>query len=305
MWCLPEGDEPWTPVTDADKAKRKKRFGLFCEFYVKCLKRLKSEFPDIKVGGPAFCGMREEFFRPLLAACRDAGVAPDFISWHHYTDNPDALTEAITEARALCTEYGFPNCELIINEWHYFSRDYTWSKLRSADPKDIREVWSGPRSHNGIDSSCFNLACLTRFQTSDLAQGYYYGCNNIGNWGYMDAQKQKYKVFYGLQLFGEMMRGYTTLCAATGNDPDDESVVTVLAVKSADGKRRALLVTDYRTHSKELVVDVKGVPAGAKPKARLHDYTHDVAPLDVTFADGRLTIRKPDAESAVVVVQFE
>ena len=306
MWCLPEGDETeWIPVTAEGKAKRQKRYGMFCDFFVKCLKRLKSEFPDIKVGGPAMMGMREEFFRPLLEACRTAGVAPDFISWHHYTDNPDALSEAIKKGRALCREYGFPDSELIINEWHYFSRDYTWGKLRSADPKDIREIWSGPRSHNGIDSSCFNLVCLTRFQTSDLAQGYYYGCKNTGDWGYMDAQKQKYKVFYGLQLFGELMRDYTTLCAATGTDPEDESVVTVLAVKSADGKRRGLLVTDYRTRAKELVIDVKGVPTGAKAKARIHDYTHDAASLDVTFSDGCLTIKKPDTESAAVVVRFE
>jgi len=306
MWCLPEGDGPWAPVTDADKAKSKKRCGLFCDFYAKCLRRLKSEFPDIKVGGPAMCWMNVDYFRAILEACKKEGVAPDFISWHHYVENPEDMLEAVARGRALCDEYGFTKCELIINEWHYFSySDYDWDKLRSPDPAVIRKVWSGPRSHNGIDSSCFNLAALSQFQTSKLDQGYYYGCKNTGAWGYMDGNKQKYKVFYGLQLFGDFVRKYTTLCAAKGEDPEKEPVVTVLAGKSADGKRRAVLVSDYRVRTNELVVAVQGVPTGAKVTARVHDYTHDLAPADFTFKDGELTLRKTDDESAAFLVEFE
>jgi len=306
MWCLPEGDEDWTAVTPEDKAKKQKRRDLFVKFFVTCLKRIKSEFPDVKVGGPAMCSMSDWYFRALLKACKDEGIAPDFISWHHYVENPIDMMWATQQARRLCDEFGFKDCELIINEWHYFSySDYDWGKLRSADPQVVRKVWSGPRSHNGIDSSCFNLAALSLAQTSKLSQFYYYGCRNIGSWGYMDFFKQKYKVFSGLCLFGDFVKSYKRLCAAKGSDPNGAPIVTVLGGKSTDGKKRAVLVSDYRVRTNELVVAVQGVPAGAKVTARVHDYTHDLAPADFTFANGQLTLRKCDDESAAFLVEFE
>jgi len=306
MWCLPEGDEDRSSKRPDDLAKGVKRRDLFVKFFVTCLKRLKTEFPDVKVGGPALCGMSKDYFCALLKGCKEAGVAPDFISWHHYSENPYDMSNAAKTGRYLCDEFGFKNCELIVNEWHYFSySDYSWLKLRSADPQIVRKVWEGPRSHNGIDSSCFNLAALSIAQTSKLDQFYYYGCRNIGSWGYMDFFQQKYKVFYGLQLFGDFVKSYSRLCAAEGADAKGVATITVIGGKSADGRKRGVLVSDYRVRTNELVVAVQGVPAGAKATARVHDYTHNLGPADFTFADGKLTLRKADCESAAFLVEFE
>ncbi|MBP3404715.1 MAG: hypothetical protein J6N18_01320 [Kiritimatiellae bacterium] len=306
MWFLPGGDEAKDGDKEEQARRDAKRRDLFVKFFVTVLKRLKSEFPDIKVGGPAFCWWDEPYARALFDGCRAAGVEPDFLSWHRYSENPAEFLEQTEAARALCDEYGFKKCELIINEWHYFGRsDYDWEMLRSPDPEIVAKIWSGPRSHNGIDSSCFNLAVLSQFQTSKLDQAYYYGCKSTGAWGYMDEHKRKFKVFYGLQLFGRFANGYAKLCAATGLDPADESVVTVLAGKSADGRKQALLVSDYRVRTDCLVVDMKGVPADAKVTATVHDYTRDIAPADFTFENGRLTLRKPDCESAAFLIEFE
>ena len=305
MWCAPEGVEGLEG--EALKAKQDELQAAFVRFFVTVLRRLKDEFGDtIRVGGPALQTYRENWFRPLLEACRSAGVAPDFISWHHYAEDPDVMTDAIAKGRALCDEYGFTKCGLVINEWHYFSSsDYGWAELRSPDPEVIRRIWSGPRSHNGIDASCFNLAVLSLFQTSKLDQGFYYGCRNTGDWGYMDVNKRKYKVYSGLRLFGDFMRGYTRLCAAQGENPEKEPIVTVLAGRSADGRKRAILVSAYRVREKEFAVDVKGVPAGAQVTAVVHDDARDTAPADFTFADGKLTLRKSDGESAAFLVTFE
>lgn len=305
MWCLPEGVAGLEG--EALEAKRAELRTSFVRFYVVVLKRLKDEFgSEIKVGGPALQAYREDWFRLILDACRQEGLAPDFISWHGYNEDPMGFVADIDRARALCDEYGFKDCELIINEWHYFSySDYDWKDLRSPDPEVIRKVWSGPRSHNGIDSSCFNLACLSLFQTSKLDQGYYYGCKNMGSWGYMDEHKRKYKVFHGLRLFGDFVRNYTKLCAATDEDNEGSSVLTVLAGKSSNGCRKAVLVNDYRVRTNELVVAVQGVPADAKVTARVHDFTHDLAPADFSFDAGVLTLRKSDEESAAFLVEFE
>ena len=301
MWCLPEGDKAENGDKEEQKRRDLKRRDLFVKFFVTCLKRLKAEFPEAKVGGPAMCEVNRDYFRALLAGCKEAGVRPDFISWHHYVDAPDWIIGEINAARKLCDEFGFTDCELIIDEWHYFNYDlYGWAELRSPDPEIQKRVWSGPGSHNGIDSSCFNLTLLSKFQHSCLSQGYYYGCNNRGSWGFKDAMNAKYKVFYGLCLFGEMMRGYTRMFAST-----DDGTVSTLAAASSDGRKRALLVTDYRGKGLEVSVDVKGIPADAKASVRIHDYTHDCAPADFTFADGKLVLKKTDAQSAAFLVTFE
>ena len=302
MWCLPDGDEGVGATKDeraADqKVRDRKRMDLFAKFFVTCLKRIKSEFPDVKVGGPALCGMKPAYFAVLLKACKDEGIAPDFISWHHYESDPSRIMKAIDTGRKLCDKIGFKDCELVINEWHYLG-SYSWSGLRSADPETRAKVWSGPASHNGIDSSCFNLSVLSGMQYSKLDLGFYYGCRNIGAWGFMDEGRNLYKVYYGLKMFGDFLKSYSTLCEVSGPDG-----ITAIAAKSADGVRKGFIVTDYRSKAGKIEVEVKGVPADAKAKAWVHDGTRNFASVPVQFVDGKVTLDKADSNSAAFLVEF-
>lgn len=307
MFCLPGGD------AGADEAGTKsnelKRRELFAQLFVKCLKRLKGEFGDsIKVGGPALCWLNDEYFRYLLQACKDAGVAPDFISWHGYRNNPSDLSREADRARRMCDEMGFPKCELIVNEWHYFGETYSWTDMqRCSDPVVKERIWSGPDSHNGIRSACFTLATLADMQSSKLDQAFYYGCSHVGSWGFKDALQKKYKVFYALKLFGDIMRDYSVRCAGS-----TVGTVTSFPVRRADG-RKGLLVVDYGGTSREIKVALKGVDAGAKPKAVVLDYTHDLEPLvregygdqALISKDGVLTLWKPDFFCAAFLVTFD
>ena len=312
MWCLPDGDlgrgDPEKARAADQEAREKRRLELFAQFFATCLKRIKDEFGDtVKVGGPALCSWRpsrpdrigtEAYFRAIFAACREAGVAPDFISWHYYGNKPADVLAAVERARKLCDDEGFPKCELILNEWHY--KNVGWDALRSADPADKRKVWTGPASHNGIDSSCFNLTLLSKFQTSKLDQAYYYGCRNVGSWGYKDEVGEKYKVYYGLKMFGDFLRIFSTMCAsASGN-----AGVTVLAAKSAGGERKAVLVTDYRSGLRELSIEVKGVAPDAACEVLVHDYERNLEIIKAKLEDGRLTLPKRDANSAAFLVTF-
>ena len=311
IWNEPDGvDNMWfdrelSNGGDAGHEKLKRKFAVL---FAKCIKRMKDEFGDsIKVGGPALCWMNAQYFEALREECDRVGVKPDFISWHSYCEDPGSLLDGIAAARKMCDGFGWKDCELVLNEWHYFSySDYDWLKLRSSDPETVRRIWTGPRSHNGIDSSCFNLAVLAGYQYSDVSLGFYYGCNKVGSWGYMDQQQRKYKIFYGLCMFGDFLKlGCDVLCKSGRFDPEGASMLTAVATKSADGKKRALLVSDYRVRTKEIVIDVAGVPADAKVKAEVHDYTRDRAPADFTFKDGKLTLVKPDEESAAWLITFE
>ena len=297
MWCPPEGTEGLS--AEQMIAKREEYRAKFVKFFVTVLKRLKSEFGDtIKAGGPALCGYNTLWLNDILSACRDAGVAPDFISWHGYANDAMQYYNQAEEGRKLCDSYGFPKCELIINEWHYFGENYSWGDLRSPDPKVKARVWNGPDGHNGIRSACFTLAALANIQRSKLDQAYYYGCRHTGLWGFKDDMQNKYKVFYALKLFGDIVKNYKTICESSSTGR-----ITVFAVKSVAGKK-ALLVVDYGGASRQISVDVGGVAKDAKASCTLLDNQHDLEPHAVEFKDGKLSLSKPDFHSAAFFVEF-
>jgi len=301
QWCLPGGD--LGEDGKRDEAKDAERQRQFVRFFVTALKRLKSEFGDtIKVGGPALTSLyqsREGYLRDILRASREAGVAPDFVSWHFYVDDYAVMADSIRRARKICDGEGFPKCQLIIDEWHYFSfSDYDWPDLRSPDPVRRAKAWTGPRSHNGIDSSCFNLASLSQFQTSDLDLAFYYGCRPTGSWGYKDGNHEKFKVFYGLKMFGDFVRMGGTLCRGDVIDPDGPPLLTALASRTADGKTFQLLVADYRTGSEAIKIDIVGLPKGVSVKGEVHDGANDLGTADFGFDGNRLVIKKSGSGSA-------
>lgn len=304
MWCLPEGDENPGGTTPEDEAKRNRRRVAFTDFFVRCLRRLKGEFGDsIKVGGPAMCGWspsKKEYFRQILEACRAAGLAPDFISWHAYTNDPMKMNRDAADARAFCDSLGFQKCELIVNEWHYFGSNYTWADMqRSSDPEAKARIWDGPDSHNGIRASAFTLATLANLQRSDLEQAYFYGCRHTGSWGFKDDLQNKYKIFFALKLFGDIMRDYQTICESVS-----AGSVTTFAVKSSDG-RKGLLVADYGGSERTLSVSVKGIAPEATVACTLLDHTHDLTSHPVCWRGDRLVLEKPDAHSAAFFVTFQ
>ena len=145
----------------------------------------------------------------------------------------------------------------------------------------------------------FPRAILANLQSSKLAEAYYYGCSHVGSWGFKDALQKKYKVFYALKLFGDIVKAYPTICASTS-----EGTYTTLAVRDAAG-RKALLVVDYGGTEHELEVAVSGVKADAKVSCKVLDWTHDLDPQDVAFKDGKLSLTKRDSYSAAFFVEFE
>ena len=299
MWSLPDGDEGYGPLTSEGEAKKAKRRALFCAFYAKCLKRIKSEFPEVKVGGPALCEYQEDYFQQLFDACKESGTMPDFISWHYYGNDPDGLPAQSLAARGLCDRNGLKDCELVVNEWHYM--DSRWSDLRSANPAVSARVQDGPTGHNNIDSAAFVLGNLIGFQTkSKFDIACYYGCEHAGHWGYMNDVKDFNKVYYACRLFGRIVKDYSAICAA-GKVAENYYVLPVIGKA---GDKKALLVVDFRNVDQVLEIDIKGLGAPARASARVLDHTRDDIPCACDFMEGKLRLVKPDKYSAAFFVQF-
>jgi len=290
MWCLP------ADKGGKDHALMREKF---IRFFVTCLKRLKSEFPEVKVGGPALCWLDPSYFRPLLKACREAGVAPDFISWHYYGANPKDLVATTHSARKLCDEFGFTKTELVINEYHYL---LSWDGIHgnNSTPAMVKRALDGPTGHNSIDAACFYLTLLSQFQTSPLDQAYWYGCGTMGNWGYLDGYRQFNKPYYAAKLFGGVLNQYSAISEMKAN-----GTFTTLAMRSKDGKKAALLLTDYRGVDQLLSISVKGAEKAKRVTASVLDHSRDLIPCSVDWHDNRLTLVKADKNSAAYLVTFE
>lgn len=297
IWNEPDGlNNMWSfngGVDDRDPRRNRndERRDLFVKFFTKALGRIKAEFPDVKVGGPALMNFSEDWIRPILRACRAEGLRPDFLSWHSYDNDPDRMFALADTADGICREEGFQDLEFIVNEWHFFCKA-GW--CRNAKVR-------APDNMNDINSACYSLTVLSRLQTSRYSQAYFYGCRFEGNWGFRNSDTGELnKNFYAMKAFGEIKRDCTYICASGSTDKD----VTAFAAKSSDGRRAFLLVTDYNGRAMQIPVAAKGVD-GAKVSARVLSFEKDLEPVDVKVKDGSFTLVKPDAYSAAFVVTFD
>ncbi len=269
----------------------------FIKFFVIVLKRLKQEFPELKIGGPAATGFLEHLLRPLLKACKAAGVAPDFISWHGYASQPDEFIQEPAKMRALLKEEGFPDCETAVTEWHYL---LSWDGIQSNMTSENREqVLNGPASLCGIDSAAFNLAVLCGWQDTPLDQAFYYGANPRNGWGFFSELGEPNKNFHSMCLFGEFIRVFKSRIQTRRSSGS----VYLLGGVSDDGTEGRLLVSDYRGEAESLCIRIDGMD-GATATAELLDHAHNRTAAPVEFADGRLVLPKNGPGSAAFLVTF-
>ncbi len=270
----------------------------FHRLFAVVLKRLKSEFPELKFGGPAAMRCDTGYFSKLLAACREEGVAPDFISWNCYGTDVNAIAAQPATVRAFLDEAGLRKCETSLTEWHYVS---TWEGLHAkVTPRSFRAAFSGPAGVHGIDSAAFNVALLAALHDTPLDSAFYYGCGYDGTWGIRTLYKGLNKNFYSMKMVGDVVADYRTRIQTSSS----AGTVHALGAIAEDEKRGALLVSDYRGDQTSIAASVKGMD-GAKVSAVVLDDKRDLRPLRVKWADGVLELPKRGPGSAAFLVAFE
>lgn len=272
----------------------------FIHLYVTCLKRLKTEFPELTIGGPGF-GSFFSFGRELLRACREAGVKPDFVAWHYYGSNPFNILAQPAQVKAIAAEEGFPELELGIDEWHYVYNN-SWAGVQSAPTAEIaRRAREGRESATGIDSAAFTVQVETGFHDTPLAKSHYYGSGYAGIWGYADRFGRFNKNYYAMQATGELMAD----CEERATVRTANRRLSGFGAWTKDRKGASLLMTDFRGEERALVLKVTGIPLEARPRVRLLDDGHDLVEwTDFTWKDGVLTLRKAEPGSVVFAVDF-
>ena len=305
IWNEPDGiTNSWGGNGEDPAALRRK----FLTFFVTVLKRLKAEFPDIKVGGAAFTWWADDYTAALLEACKAAGVAPDFVSWHCYTDKPEVILEMPRKARALCDAAGFPDVELVMDEWHYM---HDWmeflgfdnGKSRRLVPGKSDRAFLGPSGHLNIDSAAYNLYVLAKLQDTPLDQAYYYGYGYDGGWGYADGNNRGTfnKTYYSMTMHGDLIADFPrrVACTSTGG------TVAALAALSEDGRRGCLLVSDYRGTAERIAVASEAWRKAKNLKVEVLDNRRNRETVRADVVDGVLTLPKEGSGSAAFLITFD
>ena len=268
--------------------------------YVTCLKRLKSEFPELKIGGPAFGCYNEPYVRAVLEACKKEGVRPDFIAWHYYGQNIQELAWHPNGMHKVCASCGFGDVELVIDEWHYL---VSWDGLQAASSPDMVErATEGVLGIKNIDSAVFTISVLARFQDTRLDQSYFYGSGFDGSWGYVNKCRRPAKVYYAMKMNGDLCNDFTDKVKSTY---DEKGNRTAFGAWSADGKKACLIVADFRGLGQVLEVVVKGLEGAKHVSCVVLDNDRDLLDSPYELRNGVLRLVKAERRSAAYMLTFE
>lgn len=244
----------------------------FIEFYSITAKHLKSCFPHLKIGGPAFCGGGPRGFRrDFLEAVAKNNVPLDFYSYHWYGTEPiklggkrRAMMQEISETRAALDELGLKDTEMILNEWNYIrgwlAEDFAYSKSTIGTLK----------------GSSFVLATMLTGQKSPLDMLMYYDMRPSAYCGPFELNTwRKRKPYYSFIAYRNLRRLGTEIPFETDGD--------VYGVAATDGKKYGIALTHYSdddaTDSLSVKLSMTGLSGKKTVRCYLLDEGHDLEPV--------------------------
>lgn len=89
------------------------------EFYTHTIKALLRGDPEAQVGGPAVASADSFLVEGLIGYCATNNVPLHFLSWHLYSDSPEAHAGNITKQRERLARFPhLRNVKLFISEWN-------------------------------------------------------------------------------------------------------------------------------------------------------------------------------------------
>jgi len=238
----------------------------FIDFYEVAAKHLKSCFPDLKIGGPAFCSpWRNDFKRAFLKAVKDREIPLDFYSYHCYAKEPREIYATVVEGEEALAEAGLQGTFTNLNEWNYvrswLGDGYRYSK----------------KTMLGLKGAAFVAGTMEICQNSSLDMLMYYDARPSGWNGIWDFYTNcRLKTFYSFIMFRDLRRLGTWV---ETRRLADEAFYSCAAT---DGKNAGVMVTyfvdDDTAPSKEVTLDFENVKSenGVTLKYYLLDETHDL-----------------------------
>lgn len=190
--------EIWNePDLDPDDAANKRCWGgtkaQFFDFYEIAAKHLKSNFPHLKIGGPALAG-NEKWAADFLCEMAKREVPIDFFSWHIYTTEPEILVQKAERIKNILIKCGYENAESHLNEWNYV-KGWTEEFLYSV------------KAIHGMKGAAFMMACMSASQSAPIDLLMYYDTRPSAFNGVFDFYtREPLKGYYPMLWYSEFYR---------------------------------------------------------------------------------------------------
>ena len=249
----------------------------FIDFYEIAAKHLKSCFPGLKIGGPAFMSpWRNDFRKNFLKAVVERKIPMDFYSYHCYAKEPREVYGTVLEAEESLKEVGLEGMYTILNEWNYVRG---W----------MAEDWKySLESEMGLKGSSYVAGTMSICQNSSLDMLMYYDARPCGMNGIFKSYTyDRFKSYYTFIMFRDLRRLGTWV--ETSRICDD----SIYSCAATDGKNAGIMVTyfvdDETAPAKEVTLDFENVKGenGVKVEYFLLDETHDLEKVrEETFTAG-------------------
>ena len=221
IYCEPDLAMGWrSPLTHTE----------FCRFYIRVAKALKARWPHLKFGGPGHgrmdldpAGNNAEFLR----LCREADAPLDFYGWHSYAMDVEYMKKQVLLVRRMVTDYGYPDAELHLSEWHY-----TPSSFVSCPPRRKYRLYNDTMKQ--LHAAAYITGVLTVLQDTPLDMANYYTVTTT-NFGLFTPERETTKSYYAMKAFGEIIRYPERLSM------DSSGEVHALAGRNENGEIAVLL----------------------------------------------------------------
>ncbi len=263
IWNEPENPPMWTGT-------KEEYFALYRE----TANLLKREFPGIKVGGYASCGVyaafneeATDFYRSFITWFDDflafvkapeTACPLDFFSWHIYSHDPGEVLAHARYCRDKLDRAGFQKTEAILDEWNWSGKDM-FDRMRD------------------MTGASFAAEVLCRLQnTGDADIACYYDAQPHAAYGglFLRNTDTPSRAYYALKAFGMLREaGAEAVTAAE----------TELAYAAAtDGKTSVLMAVNYEKEDRPVVFSF---PGAKRVRLYLLDEKHDLSLIADAPAD--------------------
>ena len=238
----------------------------FIDLYEVTAKHLKSCFPGLKIGGPAFCEPGgNDFRRAFLKAVKEREIPLDFYSYHHYGKDPKEMYNTVLKGEEALSEAGLDNNTFtILNEWNYVRG---W----------VADDWKYSLEQEGLlKGSSFIAGTMAICQNSSLGMLMYYDFRPCRMNGVFSNLYDRLKGYYSFVMFRDLKRLGTWI--PTTRIIDD----SFYSCAATDGKNSGVMLTyftdDDTQPSKDITLDFENVksPTGVVIKCYLLDESHDL-----------------------------
>ena len=236
----------------------------FADLFLITLRHLKSKFPSLKIGGPAFAWQSGcmEFIDKIFTRLNNEGLKLDFYSYHAYNCEIEKLVRDMRLAKEIVDKYGQSQAELILNEWNYV------------------KGWAGDdwaytlRSEKGLKGASFITGVMCAGQKEPLDMLMYYDARPCGMNGMFGTDTfEKLKGYYPIAYFSNLLDLGTYV-------KDECSENDIYACAATNGKDGALLLTyfndDDSSAKKELDLTLEALPNNARVCVYVLDKTRDM-----------------------------